>query len=135
MEDRATLASDLSAIRRLYSRAERSLFCPLASALLVVQKAINANSRSISVCTIGKCLLDRFTIETATILSPGVVLGWGFGLPQFVIQGLAGDHFRLALWLLVDRVIKGLVFVEDGDLSLPIFAHSDRGFAHGVSGP
>jgi hypothetical protein len=59
------------------------MFCPFAFegvALLAAQKAINANSRSLSVCAIGRHFLNGFAIEVLAVLSPGVIGSWWLGL-------------------------------------------------------
>ena len=56
------------------------------------------------------------------------------GFLELVIDSFTGHHLGLPLLFSVDRVIEGLTFVEDINVSLAVFAHGDTGFAQGITG-
>ena len=107
MEDKATLASDLSAVLVTIQqgRAARSA---LFSALLVVPKAINALLRQASIVGMRDNFLNRFAADVSSMMTPGVVrsrlMGFLF-LLEVSIDLFASEHLSLALLLAEDRVI------------------------------
>lgn len=54
-------------------------------------------------------------------------------LLEMSIDFFGHDHLGLTLLLVKDGVIQGFTLVKDGDLALGVLAHSDLGFAQGIS--
>ena len=79
-------------------------------------------------------LRDWFSTYAMSISTPRMVFARLVGFLESVIDSFTGHHFSLPLLFLVDRVIQGLTLVEDRDLTLSIFTHSDWCFAHGITG-
>ena len=132
MEDRTTLASDLSAIGVTRRQGRVEIALPLFSALPVVRKAINAKRRRSLIIAMRDSLLNGFATDAAAILTPGVIVGRLVRFPGFVEMGVdifGQDNLGLAYLLAKDRVRQGIAFVEDGDLSLGVLADRDLSLA------
>jgi len=80
----------------------------------------------------GSSLLDGFAADMVAITSPGVVGSRRFGDFDLVIQGFGVNDFCLALGLVVQGIVEGVVFIEDGNVSFRILADGDLGVAHGI---
>jgi hypothetical protein len=77
-------------------------------------------------------LLNGFAADAAAILTPGVIVGRFVSFPGFVEMGVdvfGHDNLGLAYLLAKDRVMQGIAFVEDGDLSLGVLADRDLSLA------
>lgn len=84
-------------------RAERSRLCSLFSVLFLAESE-KLSQGVVSVCGIGRRLLDGFAIEMLSIPPPGVVSGRRPGGLELVIEGFAIGDFGLARRLVEDGV-------------------------------
>jgi hypothetical protein len=91
-------------------RAERAALCSLVSALFLAESE-KLTGQPISVCAIGKGLVDGFTVDVAAIPTPGMISRRRLGGTDLVIEGFAIHNFSLAGRLLVDSVEAKGVFL------------------------
>ena len=80
----------------------------------------------------GSSLLDGFAADMVIILTPRMIRSRRVRDIDVVIQGFGVNDFSLALGLVVQGVVEGVVFIEDGNVSFHILADGDMGVAHGI---